>query len=142
MRVRATSSTSSSPTAATILGFGLAGFGTSIDRQGISGGEEWEKRSALSSATPTQLFSCSPRHPLAPKPAPWGEVKEAVRLGKRIFPVLCRPLDDASPPPQLAALNYIFFYAEPKSPGSGFGSGLVRLASALNTDLDWWPLSF
>jgi hypothetical protein len=31
----------------------------------------------------------------------------------------------------------IFLYAEPKFPGSGFGSGLVRLASALNTDLDW-----
>jgi hypothetical protein len=23
---------------------GLAGFGTNLDRQGISGGEEWEKR--------------------------------------------------------------------------------------------------
>jgi hypothetical protein len=42
-----------------------------------------------------------------------------------------------NPPPQLAALNYIFFYAEPRSPGSGFGTGLVQLASALNTDLDW-----
>jgi hypothetical protein len=29
------------------------------------------------------------------------------------------------------------FYDEPRFPGSGFGSGLVRLVSALNTDLDW-----
>ena len=65
------------------------------------------------------------------------EVGEAVRLGKRILPVLCRPLEGASPPPQLADLNYIFFYEEPRSPGSGFGSGLVGLVSALNTDLDW-----
>jgi tetratricopeptide (TPR) repeat protein len=65
------------------------------------------------------------------------EVEEAIRLGKRILPVLCRPLDGASPPPQLADLNYIFFYEEPRSPGSGFGSGLVRLVAALNTDLDW-----
>jgi hypothetical protein len=40
-------------------------------------------------------------------------------------------------PPQLSALNYIFFYAEPRLPGSGFGTGLARLASALDTDLDW-----
>jgi hypothetical protein len=65
------------------------------------------------------------------------EVGEAIRLGKRIIPVLCRPLDGASPPSQLADLNYIFFYEEPRSPGSGFGSGLVRLVAALNTDLDW-----
>jgi hypothetical protein len=32
---------------------------------------------------------------------------------------------------------YIYFYKEPKSPGSGFGTGLVGLVSALNTDLDW-----
>jgi hypothetical protein len=65
------------------------------------------------------------------------EVAEAVRLGKRILPVLCRPLERENPPPQLAELNYIFFYAEPKSPGAGWGRGLAMLASALNTDLDW-----
>ena len=42
-----------------------------------------------------------------------------------------------SPPQRLAELNYIFFYPEPKSPGSGWGTGLAALASALNTDLDW-----
>jgi hypothetical protein len=65
------------------------------------------------------------------------EVGEAIRLGKRIIPVLCRALNGTSPPAQLAELNYIFFYEEPRSPGSGFGSGLVRLVAALNTDLDW-----
>jgi len=65
------------------------------------------------------------------------EVAEAVRLAKRILPVLCRPLEGANPPKQLAARNYIFFYDEPKFPGSGFGTGLVELVSALNTDLDW-----
>ena len=65
------------------------------------------------------------------------EVSEAVRLGKRVIPVVCRPLHNASLPPQLAALNYIFFYAEPRSPGSGFGTGLARLVTALNTDLEW-----
>jgi hypothetical protein len=49
------------------------------------------------------------------------EVEQAVQNGKRIVPVLCRPLDGAASPKQLEWLNYIFFYPEPKSPGSGFG---------------------
>ncbi len=53
-------------------------------------------------------------------------------LGKRIIPVLGRLLDGAIPPPQLADLNYIFFYEEPRSPGSGFGTGLLALVTALN----------
>ena len=65
------------------------------------------------------------------------EVEEAVRLGKRIIPVLCRQLDSARPPPQLADLNYVFFYPEPHTPGSGFGTGLNNLVAALNTDLEW-----
>ena len=83
----------------------------------------------------TVVFVLSPSSARS-KTCAW-EVEEAVRLGKRIIPVLCRSLEGASPPPQLAELNYIFFYEEPRFPGSGFGSGLVRLASALNTDLDW-----
>jgi len=70
-------------------------------------------------------------------PCSKAQLPAEIRLGKRILPVLCRPLDDASPPPQLQNLNYIFFYEEPKSPGSGFGAGLAQLVAALNTDLDW-----
>ena len=65
------------------------------------------------------------------------EVAEAVRLGKRVIPVLYRALKDAKPPRELADRDYIYFYAEPKFPGSGVGPGLLRLAAALNTDLDW-----
>jgi WD domain, G-beta repeat len=39
--------------------------------------------------------------------------------------------------PRLANLNYIYFYADPKVSGSGFGYGLARLVAALNTDLGW-----
>ena len=38
------------------------------------------------------------------------EVEEAVRLGKRILPVNCRPLEGASAPARLQDLNYIFFH--------------------------------
>src|SRR5262249_11914406 len=65
------------------------------------------------------------------------EVEEAARLNKRILPANCRPLEGVSPPPRLRELNYICFYDEPKLPGSGFGTGLVSLIAALNTDLDW-----
>jgi hypothetical protein len=51
--------------------------------------------------------------------------------------VLCRSLDGVKPPQKLADLNHIFFYAEPKFPGSGFGTGLNRLVDALNTDPVW-----
>ena len=65
------------------------------------------------------------------------EVEEAARLNKRILPVNCRPLEGVIPPPRLRELNYIFFYEEPKLPGSGFGTGLANLITALNTDFDW-----
>jgi hypothetical protein len=64
-------------------------------------------------------------------------VDEATRLNKRILPIICRPLEGVSPPPRLRELNYIFFYKEPKVPGSGFGTGLAKLVTALNTDFDW-----
>ncbi len=65
------------------------------------------------------------------------EVEEATGLNKRILPVNCRPLEGVSPPARLRELNYIFFYEEPKVPGSGFGNGLANLVTALNTDFDW-----
>ena len=64
------------------------------------------------------------------------ELAEAVRLGKRVLPVLCRPLGTTTPPKQLADLNYLYFYTDPKSSRSGFGTGLVGLASALNVDVE------
>lgn len=64
-------------------------------------------------------------------------MEEATRLGKRILPVNCQPLKDASAPPQLRERNYIFFYEDPKVPGSGFGTGLANLVVALNTDFTW-----
>jgi hypothetical protein len=112
------------------------GFASTLDRHGISGGEDWQRRLGnLIRDADTVVFVLSPASAKSEICA-W-EVDEAVRLGKRIIPVLCRPLDGASAPQQLRDLNYIFFYPEPKSPGSGFGSGLERLGTALNTDLEW-----
>jgi hypothetical protein len=112
------------------------GFGLAMDQRGIAAGEDWQKRlGALIRDADTVAFVLSPSSARSDMCA-W-EVGEAVRLGKRIIPVLCRSLEDAKAPEKLASLNYIFFYAEPKSDGSGFGSGLALLVKALNTDLDW-----
>jgi WD40 repeat protein len=114
----------------------LGGFDTTIDRRGISGGEDWKARlSLLISDADTVVFVLSPASARSEICA-W-EVAEAVRLGKRVIPVVCRALVDAKPPRELADRDYIYFYAEPKFPGSGFGPGLRRLAASLNTDLDW-----
>src|SRR5215468_4319885 len=113
------------------------GFECIIDRHGISGGEEWKRRLGnLIRESDTVVFVLSPTSARS-EICDW-EVEEATRLGKRILPVMCRPLDGASPPPRLRERNYIFFYDDPKAaPGSGFGSGLAKLIAALNTDFDW-----
>ena len=112
------------------------GFECVIDRHGISGGEDWKRRLGnLISEADTVVFVLSPTSARSEICA-W-EVEEAARLGKRILPVNCRPLEGASPPPRLRDLNYIFFYEDPKVPGSGFGTGLAKLVAALNTDFDW-----
>jgi len=112
------------------------GFECLIDRHGISGGEDWKRRLGnLITEADTVVFVLSPTSARSEICA-W-EVEEATRLGKRILPVNCRPLEGASPPPRLRDLNYIFFYADPKVSDSGFGTGLASLVAALNTDFDW-----
>ena len=114
----------------------LTGFEAFLDRQGISGAEDWKRRLGdLIRDADTVVFVLSPSSAKSDICA-W-EVEEAARMRKRIIPVLCRPLEDAEPPPRLKALNYIYFYDEPNAPGSGFGAGLAKLVPALNTDLDW-----
>jgi TPR repeat protein len=112
------------------------GFECSIDREGISGGEKWKERLGnLISEADTVVFVLSPTSARSEVCA-W-EVEEATRLGKRILPVICRPLEGASPPPQLRDRNYVFLYEDPKVSDSGFGTGLAGLIAALNTDFDW-----
>jgi hypothetical protein len=113
------------------------GFECFIDRHGISGGEDWKRRLGnLIREADTVVFVQSPTSARSEICA-W-EVEEATRLGKRILPVNCRPLEGATPPPRLRDLNYIFFHADSKNaPGSGFGTGLAKLVAALNTDFDW-----
>jgi hypothetical protein len=112
------------------------GFECLIDRHGISGGEEWKHRlSNLISEADTVVFVLSPASARSEVCA-W-EVEEAVHLGKRILPIISRPLEGANAPPQLRDRNYIFFCEDPRVFDSGFGTGLAILTEALNTDFDW-----
>jgi WD40 repeat protein len=114
----------------------LFGFETSIDRHAIAGGEEWKQRLGnLIREADTVVFVLSPSS-AGSRICDW-EVEEAVRFGKRIIPVVCHALESVEAPQRLRDLNFIFFYPEPKSPGSGFGVGQTQLVDALNTDLDW-----
>ena len=95
---------------------GLGGFETTIDRHGILAGEDWKKRlGALIRDADTVVFVLSASSAKSEICA-W-EVADAVRQGKRILPVLCRPLDGANPPHQLSDLNYIYFLKLPRFDG-------------------------
>jgi hypothetical protein len=88
-------------------------YDVAIDRRGISGGEDWRVRlGGLIRYSDTVIFVLSPSSADS-ELCKW-EFEEASRLGKRIIPVPCRPMGDATVPPQLSALNYILFYAEPR----------------------------
>src|SRR5271166_5308471 len=82
----------------------LGGFETTMDRRGISGDEDWKTRlDALIRDADAVVFVLSPSSARSEICA-W-EVAQAIRLGKRIIPVLCRPLQGAKPPEELADLD-------------------------------------
>jgi hypothetical protein len=112
------------------------GFHIATDRKGIHGAERWEERlGQLILESDVVVFLLSPDSAQSAICA-W-EVEEAARRGKRIIPVLRRPLDGHEPPARPRDLNYIYLYAERTMPGSGWGTGLVRLVEALSVDIEW-----
>ncbi len=112
------------------------GFAPTLDRIGISGAADWrETLKGMILKSDTVVFVLSPSSARSEMCAE--EVAVADSLAKRIIPVVCQPLLQAPVPKRLQDLNYIFFYPEPKSPGSGFGAGLGKLKEALETDMGW-----
>ena len=112
------------------------GFEPKMDLHELTGGEEFRNRlSTLIFEADTVVFVLTPSSAISANVA-W-ELDQTARFSKRLIPVVAKPLGDAVPPAQLSALDYIFFYPEPKVKDSGFGYGLARLVVALNTDLDW-----
>src|SRR5690349_12157648 len=84
------------------------GFEPLIDRTEIYAFEEWWQRiEALIGSADTVVFVLSPdsvASDVARK-----EVAFAASLNKRFAPIVCRPVDDAAVPGELARLNFVFF---------------------------------
>ena len=112
------------------------GFDPIIDRHDISGGEDWKVRlGALLQDAGSVVFVISPGV-VDSDVCKW-ELEESDRLAKRKIPIASCRLEKEQLPLQLRALNYILFYTDERAPGSGFGTGLKQLVTALKTDLDW-----
>ena len=107
------------------------GYDVFVDTEDISGGEEWQKRlDQLILNTDAVAFVISPDS-VASKICDW-EIQRTLELGKRIIPVLWRPLDQQSAPAQLAERNYIFF-DDPER----FEPSLTQLCNACDVDIAW-----
>jgi hypothetical protein len=112
------------------------GFQVVIDRADIDAAERWKERlGQLILGSDIVVFVLSPDSAQSPI-CEW-EVEQAMRHRKRIIPVLCRSLEGKRPPAPLRDLNYIHFYPDKEVPGSGFGTGQVRLVTALSVDVEW-----
>jgi hypothetical protein len=112
------------------------GLATVIDRKGIHGAENWKRRlGQLILESDVIVFVLTPASAVSSM-CQW-EVDEALRLKKRVVPVLAAALGDVLPSEPLRDLNYIHFYPEPADPGSGFGTGLASLATVLSVDIEW-----
>jgi hypothetical protein len=114
-----------------VTGLQFAGAVVTIDRHSIREGEDWKARlSGLIAAADTVVFVLSPD---SAKSSICGwEVCEAVTLGKRILPILWRPLDGVPAPAKLTDINYVRFDED-----RSFMSGLMALINALGTNLEW-----
>lgn len=107
-----------------------------VDRDSISGGEDWRKRiGGLIAESDSVIFIITPES-VASEICEW-EIAKSDQLGKRIIPVVPAPLGKALLPERLRTLNHIFFYPDASVPGAGFGKGLAGLSEALRTDLSW-----
>ncbi len=115
-----------------VLGLAACGFAPYIDRQDIAAGEDWEKRlEGLIAESDSIVYVVSPDSLGSDHCGQ--EFRQALDLQKRILPVVWRAVDDATAPPELKRLNYIFFSGE----GRTFAVGLSELAAALRTDISW-----
>ena len=115
-----------------VLGLQACGFEAYIDREDIAAGEDWSARlGRLIEDADTVVYVMSPDS-VNSEQCSW-EVRETLRLSKRLLPVVWRPVPEDQTPPEMARLNYIFFSGD----GHSFASGLAQLSEALRIDIDW-----
>jgi WD40 repeat protein len=118
-----------------VLALADKGFDPILDRHSIDAAEKWRERLGKLIASADTVVFVLTAHSAGSSICAW-EIEEAARLGKRMIAVIPYAFEGA-PPIRLAELNWIFFYPEPKSPGSGFYDGVQKLERALKVDLTW-----
>lgn len=112
------------------------GFNPLMDVQAINPAEPWQDRlTSMIEQCDTIVFIVSEPF-LASEACAW-EAQEALRMGKRMIPMLPGPLGDLQVPDFLSRLQYVHFYPEPKLPDTGFYDGTRKLARALRLNLEW-----
>ncbi|MGD9724722.1 MAG: toll/interleukin-1 receptor domain-containing protein [Pirellulales bacterium] len=100
--------------------------------KGISAEDDWWLRlQEKISAAEIVLLVVSPES--AASPVCDEEIAYARVLGKRVVPLLLRPIDFTTAPPRLAALNAKLSFVD----DAGFDASLTALCSALDVDLVW-----
>lgn len=107
------------------------GYQPFLDREDISGGEAWKERlEALILQADAVAFVISPDS-VASRICDW-ETNRTLELGKRLIPLLLRPIESGAAPPQLSRLNYIHVDTEEK-----LETGLRSLCAACDVDIAW-----
>jgi len=107
------------------------GFTAFLDTKDIAPGEPWEERlGQLILGADVVVFAVSPDS-IASRVCLW-EIAETERLEKRILPVVCRSVQAAEVPSQLARLNWIDL-----TDASKRANGVGVLSAAIEADIGW-----
>jgi formylglycine-generating enzyme required for sulfatase activity len=115
--------------------FDQANYGPDNVDSGISAEDEWWQRlQAMIASADAMVFVVSPDS--AASKVCDEEIAYARGLGKRIIPVLRRPIDYHKAPPRLTALNIKIQFLEEAAPA--FDVSLAELCVALDVDVDWY----
>ncbi len=109
------------------------GFNVLYDQEDIAHGEPWEPRlRSLITQADTTVAVVSPA---------WIDSREcvkeldiALKLGRRVIPVVNEPLDSMRIPEVLARLQYVFFYKDGRR---AYARGVANLIEALRGDAAW-----
>jgi hypothetical protein len=111
------------------------GFDVLIDRKDIGAEDFMARLTAIIRSSDTVIFVLT--EAWTSSEACQIELAHAVKLGKRIISVAPGPIAHSALPLELASINYIHFYQDASTPGSGFYDGVLKVDRALRTDLDW-----
>jgi formylglycine-generating enzyme required for sulfatase activity len=115
--------------------FDQANYGVGNVDSGISAQDEWWQRlQAIIASTDVMVFIVSPDS--AASKVCDEEIAYARGLGKRIIPILRRPINFLKAPPRLTALNIKIQFLEEEDPA--FDHSLDELCVALDVDVDWY----